>query len=463
MNGFLYAQTQGPGQNNSTRMFSDNRYDYSLDDYLCRCVVEPTEPTFEKFCPQNPSLVMNFVSKKLTSTVPLITASGLSPSFLDPNLLNTWGMVIVNDLIWVANSGTGFITCYDLLGRPVNTIINVFGPIRNIAQPTGIAQNTDFESFIIDNGPIEGSSSLIVCTQDGTINGFNASVNLVDSVILFDGSRLNCVFTGIAVSNSANAVWVCPDGSVTQRPCQDQNQIRPWTRAPIVYNGDRVRPFDVFQPNNVDANIPYQVVTRRNYLYVTDFYNRRVLSFDGDMNMTDFPFIDEDSDEPIPEDYGPYNVAKINNQIYVMYAKQNPRKNQYPQFGIGHGFVSVFTLEGGFLRRFHSRGPLNTPWGITLAPPFFGYPAGSIMIGNLGDGMINVFYPDGKFFNSVYQGASAPLCLNGLRSIVVSPTGQSIYWTGTDDNLLIGLLGNVFPTTPPVKYTFLDNQPSICC
>lgn len=367
----------------------------------------------------DPSIRQSFVAKNLVSNVPLISPNQgvavmplvrpleVTPTTLDPNLLDCWGLVIANDSLWVANGGTGRITCYTLVGAVLPTTVNVFGPFGGIAQPTGLAQNKSFESFVINNGPIEGSASLLVCTQDGTIHGYNSSVNLVDSVMLYNGSRNNDVYTGIAVAN-------------------------------------------IFTNRNIGVGGPvqFQISRLRNHLYVCDFFNQRILSFDRDMQLyEDFLFIDEDSNDPIPEDYSPYNVAVISELIYVTYAKQNPRQPQYAFSEEGAGFVSIFTPEGIFLKRFHSRGPLNAPWGICLAPSVFGYPAGSIMIGNQGNGMVNVFDPDGRRLSFLGESFSVPIFFNGLRSLVVAPNNQSVYWTATADNLLTAKVGSIFSRT----------------
>ena len=43
----------------------------------------------------------------------------------------------------------------------------------------------------------------------------------------------------------------------------------------------------------------------------------------------------------------------------------------------------------------HRRASLNAPWGIALAPAGFGALEGDLLIGNFGDGTINIFAPNG--------------------------------------------------------------------
>lgn len=59
----------------------------------------------------------------------------------------------------------------------------------------------------------------------------------------------------------------------------------------------------------------------------------------------------------------------------------------------GLGFVDVFVTNGNFLQRLISNGPLNAPWGITMAPAgFVSFPSG-LLVSNFGNGEINTFNP----------------------------------------------------------------------
>jgi hypothetical protein len=45
--------------------------------------------------------------------------------------------------------------------------------------------------------------------------------------------------------------------------------------------------------------------------------------------------------------------------------------------GVGNGFIEEFDTSGTFIRRFATRGLLNSPIGATIAPANFGEFAGS--------------------------------------------------------------------------------------
>lgn len=361
----------------------------------------PTDICYDS-CPyQDPSIVLGYKMPKLISNIPGQAIN------TDLNLLDPWGLTVVSDIIWVANTSNGLITMYNLRGEKINQLINVVGPNTLIGQPTGIVHNDSMNSFLIFNGQVAGSSSLLICTRNGTINGYNTTINPTNSLILIDNSAANSVYTGIAVSNfTSNGLL----GGATAD-----------TGGNLVFNNERC-----------------------NLVYVTDFYNGKIDVFNGLLRKIDMEFVDQDSSNPIPEDFAPFNITKLNDLLYVTYAKQSPYDNQYPFFGSGLGYVSVFKPDGTFVRRLCSNGALNAPWGTMYAPSCFGYPAGSIMIGNYGDGTINVYDFNGQYIGSVKDGSNNIICLGGLKGLVSNPQSESlVYWTASDNYIANSYVGTI--------------------
>ena len=60
--------------------------------------------------------------------------------------------------------------------------------------------------------------------------------------------------------------------------------------------------------------------------------------------------------------------------------------------------MSVFDTQGNFISRVASMGTLNAPWGLAIAPASFGSFAGDLLVGNFGDGTINAFDLNSKYF-----------------------------------------------------------------
>ena len=95
------------------------------------------------------------------------------------------------------------------------------------------------------------------------------------------------------------------------------------------------------------------------------------------------------TDPGLPAGYAPFNIQLLGGKLYVTYALQGSGKDE--QDGAGLGFVNVFDTQGNFLARVASKGTLNAPWGLAIAPSSFGQFAGDLLVGNFGDGTINAF------------------------------------------------------------------------
>jgi uncharacterized protein (TIGR03118 family) len=182
------------------------------------------------------------------------------------------------------------------------------------------------------------------------------------------------------------------------------------------------------------------------FLLAADFHNARVRVFDEDFRLLDLPesFFD---DERIPEGFAPFNVLAVDNVVYVTYAKQDEAKiDDVP--GEGFGFVNLFKDFGTNVRRIASRGTLNAPWGLTIAPEGFGRFTGDLLVGNFGDGRINVF--DGKEFEGQLKDKRGEtIVIDGLWSLLpgTETTGGegSLWFSAGPDDETHGLVGQLFP------------------
>ena len=95
-------------------------------------------------------------------------------------------------------------------------------------------------------------------------------------------------------------------------------------------------------------------------------------------------------DAQLPAKASPFNVAVLNNMIFVSYAVKNAAGHDDVP-GPGHGVVEQVDATGKVLRRIAVRGALNSPWGMAIAPASFGTLAGALLVGNFGDGWINAY------------------------------------------------------------------------
>jgi len=194
----------------------------------------------------------------------------------------------------------------------------------------------------------------------------------------------------------------------------------------------------------VYKGITMAAVGTDNFLYVTNFKGGKIDVFDKNFNyVTDKPFADPN----IPAGYGPFNIQNIGGKLYVTYAKLKGPDNEDDESGPGNGFVNIFNPDGTMVRRFASHGMLNSPWGIALAPGGFADAGPSILIGNFGDGRINVFDMQGKFRGQL-QNDRQVVSIEGLWAIDFlkgNVAGGSphdpLYFTAGPDDESHGLFG----------------------
>jgi len=125
------------------------------------------------------------------------------------------------------------------------------------------------------------------------------------------------------------------------------------------------------------------------YLFAANFTSGAVDVFDASfapVNLGAGALVDP----TLPAGFSPFNVQALAGKLYVTYAlRTGTAVRETP--GAGLGYVSVFNLDGSFVRRIGSGGALNAPWGIALAPASFGPYSGALLVGNFGDGRITAF------------------------------------------------------------------------
>ncbi len=178
-----------------------------------------------------------------------------------------------------------------------------------------------------------------------------------------------------------------------------------------------------------------------NFIYVANFKGSAIDVFDSNFNyVTNKPF----HDASIPANYGPFNIRNIDGKLYVTYAKHKAPGNADDQKGPGNGYVDIFSLSGKLLKRFASGGHLNSPWGIVAAAPGFAPISDAILIGNFGDGHINVFDDDGSFIGSLKDESGIDIKIDGLWAIennIHNADPNFIYFTAGPADESHGLFG----------------------
>ena len=328
--------------------------------------------------PATPSPANSYLVHNLVSDLPD------TADFQDPNLVNPWGLATTaTSPFWIGNNGTGTSTLYGTTGAPIALVVTIpttSGPTGGAVSGT-IANTTTF--FTVATGK---AASFLFCTEDGTVSGWNSSVNATAAIITVDNSKVNSVFKGCVTGGTA--------------------------AAPI--------------------------------LYVTDFHNGVVDMFDGSFTPIAAPkaFLDPS----IPAGYAPFNIANFGGKIYVTYAKQDSAKHD-DVAGAGNGYVDVFDGSGTLVTQLISRGALNAPWGMQIAPASFGQFGGALLVGNFGDGTINAFDPaKGTLIGTLKDSTGHNLAIPGLWGLLFGNGGR-----GGDTSTLYFTAGIPGPYGEPVE------------
>jgi uncharacterized protein (TIGR03118 family) len=261
----------------------------------------------------------------------LVSDGFVTADHTDPDLVNGWGIVFApNAPVWVSDNRTGLSTLYDGFGVKQALVVTIPTAKGSTppGSPTGIVSSGS--GFVVTKGALNGPSRFIFATLDGTISGWAPNVDPTNAIVTVDRSDAHAIYTGLALAANGTA----------------------------------------------------------NFLYATDFHNSRIDVVDSSFHPVTLS--GSFSDPGIPRGYAPFGIQNILGNLYVTYARQD-KTAERDVAGSGFGFVDVFDANGHLIRRFASRGTLDAPWGVALAPADFGRFSNTLLIGNFGDGRINAF------------------------------------------------------------------------
>jgi uncharacterized protein (TIGR03118 family) len=153
------------------------------------------------------------------------------------------------------------------------------------------------------------------------------------------------------------------------------------------------------------------------------------------------------TDPDIPDNYRPFNIQTVGGKLYVTYASRDTDEDHLPNGG--KGFVSVFDTNGNFLQRLVSRGLLQAPWGLALAPANFGSFSSALLVGNFGNGRINAYDPNtGDFLGQLRDATHKPIEIDGLLGLAfgngrTAGDQNALYFAAGPDGMTHGLFGSL--------------------
>jgi aldose sugar dehydrogenase len=344
-----------------------------------------------------------FTQTNLVSDLPGLAAT------TDSNLVNPWGMTLgLNSGLWVSDNGSGKATTYDANGHAIPsgspTVVTIPALGGGSSAPTGAATNGT-PGFVISSSGRSAPSTQLFATEDGTIAGWNSSVDPTHAVIAVDNSASGAVYKGLAIGFNVSGA----------------------------------------------------------FLFATNFHAGSVDVFDSSFRPVQMSGAFQDS--KIPSSFAPFGISSINGDLYVTYAKRDAAKTD-DVAGPGNGFIDIFDTHGNLLRRFTSKGQLNSPWGMAWAPfEGFGGFDNALFVGNFGDGSINAFdFDSGAFLGKVSNASGNPIMIPGLWALQfglgLPGASSALFFTAGINDEQHGLLGKltVNPSSlpPPAGPTMLD-------
>lgn len=298
----------------------------------------------------------------------------------DPNLVNAWGLAFgPSTPAWVADNGTDVATLYRgataMTPQPSRVPLVVSIPQ---GAPTGVVWNGG-AGFTVHSGMASGPALFLFSSEAGVISGWSPDVPAPGSTAAQVGATVpGAIFKGLALADTKD--------------------------------GPR--------------------------LYATDFHNGQVDVWDDTFAPAGKP--GGFTDPHLPKGYAPFGIQTVGHRLVVTYAKQDAEAMD-DVHGPGLGFVDVYSTSGKLLRRLVSRGPLNAPWGIALAPKHFGRASGDLLIGNFGNGRINAFNPkNGHFLGALRTKHRRTLKIDGLWALqfgngVIGNRNTLLFTAGPED------------------------------
>ena len=192
---------------------------------------------------------------------------------------------------------------------------------------------------------------------------------------------------------------------------------------------------------------------RAERLFAADFAKGTVDVFDSafhQVKLASWQF----RDPRLPRGYVPFNTQALGGRIFVTYDKPDQATHK-EGVGAGIGIVDEFSTDGRIIARIAAGGALNAPWGVAIAPRSWGAVAGSLLIGNFGDGRINIFAKEGHGFAGHATGqildaaTGKPFAEPGLWQILpgTAATGgtNALWFTAGINDEADGLLGVLRP------------------
>jgi len=324
----------------------------------------------------------------------LISDGSVPATVTDATFINPWA-ISDSGTWWMSVQGSGQNFVVSSTATPLGTI-----NFRVIVPPaSGLTTSNGFPAGSVTTGGAIGmllpngtKASFLFSTLDGTISGWNSKLGTAGAIaqIAINNSAAGASYPGLAILNTATASYILAANFGT---------------------GNAIEVYDsTFKPTTLTGKF---------------------------------------TDPGLPAGYAPFSVHVLNNQIYVAYALRSATAPYRTVDAVGNGAVDIFDVNGNLVARAATKGNLDSPWGVALAPANFGIFGGSLLIGNFGNGLIHAYDP--KTFDyrgELVDGTGKPLSYASLWELLPGGTavGGTTAVSGGDTSTVYftaGLTGEV--------------------
>ncbi len=320
---------------------------------------------------------------------------GLAP-VTDPNLRNPWGVSSSpTSPFWVSDQATGLATLYNGAGAIQGLTVTIPSRHHSPERPeTGQVWNGNANDFKLANG---NAATFLFANLNGQISAWNSGSGTTAQVV---AAPVATTYTGLAIGQ----------------------------------------------------------VGADNVLFAADSRNGKIDVYDASfssLNGTSYAGKFADANLAAAG-YRIFNAQTIGSNVYVTYSSRINGGDP----AISGGAVAVFDLAGNLIRDFSNGpgGPLEDPWGVTLAPSSFGEFGGDLLVGDKESGRINAFDPTtGAFLGLVTTVTNDPTSLNnGLWSLTFGNGGSAgspnvLYAFAGINNEADGLIVAINPVPEPAS------------
>ena len=337
----------------------------------------------------------------------IVSDGSVAATTTDPGFINPWA-ISASPTWWISAAGSGLAYVVPVAGTIAFKVVvpAASGLATATGVPTGDVTTAGAAGMILPNGT---KASFLFSTLDGTISGWNSKLGMAGAIAetAVNNSAAGASYTGLAIINDATASYIL---------------------APNFGAGNTIEVYD-------------------------STFKRTTLA--GSF-----------TDPNLPAGYAPYSVHVLGTQVFVAYALRIAAAPYSSINAIGNGIVSVFDTSGNFIARVATGGNLDSPWGVAFAPANFGIFSNDLLIGNFGNGIINVYNPMSyAYLGQLIDGTGKPLNYPSLWELLAggtavgnttTPSGGStstVYFTagltGESHGLFAGISSNSTATGAP--------------